>query len=148
MFGQIDMEDAIAGTVFALSAAVTAGIATITVLGHALSGSLWTIGGSGTGAGTELTLAFALSLLSLLTAYATNRMDSAGKDMEIDTDLKALAKGQATVESYVMIGTIVLVLGTGLNILGLRETIQSEPAIGIVSLAVQAAGYYVISYLG
>ncbi len=142
------MEDAIAGTVFALAAAVTAGIATITILGHALSGSVWTIGGGTNSAGTEITIAFLLSLLSLLAAYATNRMDSRGKDIEIDTDLKNLAKGQATVESYVMIGTVLLVVGSGLNILGLRETIQSEPAFGIVSLAVQAAGYYVISYLG
>ncbi|ELZ30587.1 hypothetical protein C475_00555 [Halosimplex carlsbadense 2-9-1] len=142
------MEDAIAGTVFALSAAVTAGIASITILGHALSGSIWTIGGSGTGSGTEITIAFGLSLLSLLGAYATNRMDAGGKDMEIDTDLKALAKGQATIESYVMIGTILLVIGSGLNILGLGDTIASEPAFGIVSLGVQAAGYYVISYLG
>ncbi|MFC7138780.1 hypothetical protein ACFQMA_02875 [Halosimplex aquaticum] len=142
MFGQIDMEDAIAGTVFALSAAVTAGIATISIMGHALSASVWTLDG------TEITIAFVLSLLSLLGAYGTNRMDSQSKNFDVDTDIVALAKGQATVESYVMIGTIILVVGTGLDILGLRAAIQAEPIIGLVSLAVQAAGYYVISYLG
>jgi len=142
MFGQIDMEDAIAGTVFALSAAVTAGIATITILGHALSSSVWTV------EGTDITIAFLLSLLALGAAYVTNRVNDRGANYSVDTDLAMLAKGEATVESYVALGTLVLVLATGLDILGARAAIQSEPIIGIISLAVQAAGYYVISYLG
>ncbi|WP_459192088.1 hypothetical protein [Halosimplex sp. J119] len=136
------MEDAIAGTVFALSAAVTAGIATISIMGHALSGSVWTLDG------TQITIAFVLSLLSLLAAYGTNRMDDNSHEFDVDTDLANLATGEATVESYVMIATVILVVGTGLNILGLRDAVQAEPIVGIVSLAVQAAGYYVISYLG
>jgi len=136
------MEDALAGTVFALSAAVTAGIATISILGHALSSAVWTVQGTG------ITLAFLLSLLALGTAYATNRVNDRGANYEVDTDLANLAKGEASIESYVAIGTLVLVLITGLDVLGARAAVQSEPVIGIVSLAVQAAGYYVISYLG
>ncbi|WP_436927105.1 hypothetical protein [Halosimplex amylolyticum] len=142
MFGQIDMEDALAGTVFALSAAVTAGIATITILGHALSGSIWTV------EGTEITIAFVLSMLSLGAAYVTNRVNDRGANYNVDTDLANLVKGEATVESYVALGTLVLVLATGLDILGARGAIQAEPIVGIISLAVQAGGYYVISYLG
>jgi pyocin large subunit-like protein len=59
-----------------------------------------------------------------------------------------IAKGSATVETYLALGTLVIVLFTGLNILGAQDIVVGSAAIGLTVVAVEAAGYYVISYLG
>jgi len=143
MYGKIDIEDALFGTVFAASAFVTNGIANIDILGNDLGAALWTI------QGTDITFAFLLTLVALVGAYATNRVNrSSGKSYEIDTDLANIARGDAPVETYLAVGTAVLVLLTGLNILGMQEIIAGTAAFGLVVVAVESAGYYVISYLG
>ncbi|WP_018257655.1 hypothetical protein [Halomicrobium katesii] len=143
MYGKIDIEDALFGTIFAASAFVTNGIATINILGNDLGAAVWT------GQGTEITFAFLLTLVSLFGAYATNRVNrSSGKSYEIDTDLANIARGEAPVETYLAVGTALLVLVTGLNILGAQEVIAGTAAFGLVVVAVEASGYYVISYMG
>ena len=143
MFGKIDVEDAFAGVIFTASALVTTGIATITILGHDLSAAVWTV------QGTDITFAFLLTLVSLGAAYATNRVNKTnGRSYEVNTDLVDIAKGSATVETYLAIGTLVIVLTTGLNILGAKDVVTGSAAIGLSVVAVEAAGYYVISYLG
>jgi len=143
MYGKIDIEDALFGTVFAASAFVTNGIANIDILGNDLGAALWTI------QGTDITFAFLLTLVALGGAYATNRVNrSSGKSYEIDTDLANIARGDAPVETYLAVGTAVLVLLTGLNILGVQEIIAGTAAFGLAVVAIESAGYYVISYLG
>lgn len=140
MYGQIDVEDALAGVVFSLSAAVSTGIATIAVFGYDLSGILMTL------EGRAISFAFVLSAAALVVAYGTNRMT--GKSVEVNTDLGDIATGSATIETYVLAGTIVIVLANGFNILGAHDLIVGSTMIGVVVMAVEAAGYYVISYLG
>jgi len=143
MFGQIDIEDAIAGTVFVLSAAVSLGIAGgQTYYGYDISQALWTI------EGTAVTTAFLLTVGALAAAYVTNRTDRSSADFDVETDLKNLLTGDATVESYVLLGTIVIVLGIGLNVLGFRDIAQSNYIISTTLLLIEGSGYYVISYLG
>jgi len=143
MFGKIDIEDALAGVIFTASAFVTNGIASISMLGYDLAASVATV------QNTNIHLAFLLSLGALAAAYATNRVnESRNKSYELDTDLANIAKGSATVETYLALGTLVIVLFTGLNILGARDIVVGSAAIGLTVVAVEAAGYYVISYLG
>jgi hypothetical protein len=143
MFGKVDMEDALAGTVFAASAFVTNGIASISVLGYDLGGAVWTV------QNTPITFAFLLTLLALGTAYATNRVnESRNTQYELDTDLDKIARGSATVETYLALGTVVIVVLTGFNVLGARELVTGSVVIGLVVVAIEAAGYYVVSYLG
>lgn len=142
MIGKIDIEDALAGTVFVLSAAVTLGIAGgQTYYGYDISSTVWNV------EGTAITMAFLLTVAALAAAYITNRKDS-GKAPDIDTDLANLARGQASMESYVLVGTVVVVLGVGLNILGFRDVVQGSYLLGTVVLILESAGYYVVSYLG
>ncbi|MBO4249371.1 hypothetical protein IL252_16285 [Halomicrobium sp. IBSBa] len=143
MYGKIDIEDALFGTVFAASAFVTNGIATINILGNDLGAAVWTV------QGTDITFAFLLTLVALVGAYATNRVnESKSTSYEVDTDLANIARGEAPVEIYLAVGTAILVLVTGLNILGAQEVIAGTAAFGLVVVAVEASGYYVISYLG
>ncbi|ACV46292.1 MULTISPECIES: hypothetical protein [Halomicrobium] len=87
MYGKIDIEDALFGTIFAASAFVTNGIATINILGNDLGAAVWTV------QGTDITFAFLLTLVALFGAYATNRVNrSNGKSYEIDTDLANIAR--------------------------------------------------------
>jgi len=142
MIGKIDIEDALAGTVFVLSAAVTLGIAGgQTYYGYDIGSTVWTF------QGTAITMAFLLTVGALVAAYVTNRKDS-GKSPNIDTDLANLARGQASMESYVLLATIVVVIAVGLNLLGFRDIVQGSYIIGTVMLILESAGYYVISYLG
>jgi alpha/beta superfamily hydrolase len=95
MFGKIDVEDALAGVVFTASAFVTNGIASISLLGYDLGGSVASV------AGTEITLAFLLSLAALGAAYATNRVnESRNPSYSVDTDLEEIARGAASIETY------------------------------------------------
>lgn len=142
MYGKIDIEDAIAGTAFALSAAVSAGVAMVSVQGHALSDTLWTV------EGTTISLAFAVSVVALGIAYVTNRVHGSGKTLDIETDIVSITRGSATIETYVLLATLVVLLVIGLDIMGLRETIQSEAIFGWIVLLIEGAGYYVVSYLG
>jgi len=143
MYGKIDIEDALFGTVFAGSAFETNGIANISILGNDLGAAVWTV------QGTDITFAFLLTLVALVGAYATNRVnESKSTSYEIDTDLANIVWGEAPVETYLAVGTAILVLVTGLNILGAQEVIAGTAAFGLVVVAVEASGYYVISYLG
>ncbi|MBX0325578.1 hypothetical protein EGH21_21370 [Halomicroarcula sp. F13] len=143
MFGKIDIEDALAGVLFTASALVTNSIASISVLGYDLSAAVWTV------QNTDITFAFLISIAALVAAYATNRVNKTkSKSYEVETDLVAIAKGSATVETYLAGGTLLIVLLTGLNILGVGDAIAGTAAFGMVVVAVEAAGYYVISYLG
>ncbi|MEA5386210.1 hypothetical protein VB779_03220 [Haloarculaceae archaeon H-GB11] len=143
MFGKVDMEDALAGTVFAASAFVTNGIASISILGNDLEAAVWTI------QGTPITFAFLLTVVALATAYATNRVnESHGQNYELNTDLAEIVRGSATVETYLALATLTLVLVTGFNILGAQDLVAGSVAIGLVVVTLEAAGYYVVSYLG
>lgn len=141
MYGRIDVEDALAGTVFSLSAAVSTGVATISVLGFDLGGELFTLGGESIG------MAMALSVAALVVAFLTNRM-YAGDTKDLNTDLTDIAMGKATAETYVAGATIVVVLLNGLNIMGVHDAIVGSDLLGIGVLALEAAGYYVVSYMG
>ncbi|GGO01323.1 hypothetical protein NDI85_07390 [Halomicroarcula sp. S1AR25-4] len=66
----------------------------------------------------------------------------------METDLYEIVRGSATVETYLAGGTLLIVLLTGLNILGIGDAVAGTAAFGLVVVAVEAAGYYVISYLG
>ncbi|GGN92811.1 MULTISPECIES: hypothetical protein [Haloarcula] len=143
MFGKIDIEDALAGVIFTASAFVTNGIASITMLGYDLSAAVVTV------QNTDITFAFLLSLGALVAAYATNRVnETKSKTYEVETDLYEIVRGSATVETYLAGGTLLIVLLTGLNILGIGDAVAGTAAFGLVVVAVEAAGYYVISYLG
>jgi hypothetical protein len=143
-YGQIDIEDAILGTVFAASALVTNGVASVGVAGTYLSDTVMTVGG------TDISFAFLLSIGALVGAYATNRVNDSGrsKGVEVDTDLSNIVGGKATMETYLAIGTLLLVLGTGLNVLGVQDMIAGSFLIGLGVVAVESSGYYVVSYLG
>jgi hypothetical protein len=105
MFGKIDIEDALAGVIFTASAFVTNGIASISLLGYDLGGSVATV------AGTQITLAFLLSLAALGAAYATNRVNkSRNQSYSVDTDLEKIARGEASIETYVAGATVFVVL--------------------------------------
>jgi hypothetical protein len=143
MFGQIDMEDALAGTVFMLTAAVTAGIAGgQTYYGYDISASLTTI------SGTAITAAFVLSVSALGAAYITNRVGDRGMNPQIDTDIKEIAMGAASVETYVVALTLAIVVALGFDIMGFRGFVQSSYLVGTVVVIIEGAGYYVVSYLG
>ena len=142
-YGKIDIEDALFGTVFAASAFVTNGIANIDVLGNDLGAALWTV------QGTDITFAFLLTLVALGGAYLTNRVnESKNTSYEVDTDLANILRGSASIETYLAVGTALLVLLTGLNILGVGELVAGTAAFGLAIVAIESAGYYVISYLG
>jgi len=142
-YGKIDIEDALFGTVFAASAFVTNGIANIDVLGNDLGAALWTV------QGTDITFAFLLTLVALGGAYLTNRVnESKNTSYEVDTDLANILRGSASIETYLAVGTALLVLLTGLNILGVGELVAGTAAFGLAVVAIESAGYYVISYLG
>ncbi|WP_226010536.1 hypothetical protein [Halomicrobium salinisoli] len=83
-YGKIDIEDAVAGTVFGAAAAVTTGWLTINAqhVNIDLSSAVWTVNS------TDITFAFLLSLAALAAAYATNRVNEArSNNYEVNTDL-------------------------------------------------------------
>ncbi|QIO25545.1 hypothetical protein [Haloarcula sp. JP-L23] len=132
MFGKIDVEDALAGVLFTASALVTNSIASISVLGYDLSAAVVTV------QGTDITFAFLISIGALVAAYATNRVnETKSKSYEVETDLVAIAKGSATVETYLAGGTLLTVLLTGLNILGIGDAVAGTVAFGLVVVAVR-----------
>jgi len=141
MYGKVDMEDALAGTVFALSAAVSTGVADISVLGFDLSGELINLNG------TSIGLALALSAAALITAYATNRMYGSPRQ-NLDTDLNSILGGTASVETYIAAATVIIVLANGFNVLGVSDTIAGNDVLGLAVLAIESAGYYVVAWMG
>ena len=142
MYGQIDVEDALAGTAFALSAAVSTGVATISVIGYDLSGELINL------SGTSISMALAISVAALLTAYGTNRMYGSGAPSNLDTDLNDIASGSASIETYVAIATVGVIVANGFNVMGASDFIMANDWAGIAVLATESAGYYVISWMG
>ena len=144
-YGEIDIEDALAGNAFALSAAITNGLATISIMGYDLAQSLFVLEGE------TISAATVISVAALAIAYGTNRVHGPSqqeKDAALDTDLNAIAKGDASMETYLALGTILIIGVTAVNLFGAHDYIVSNTWAGIVVLAVEAAGYYVISYLG
>lgn len=138
----IDFEDALFGTAFTAAAAVSAGLATIQIIGYALSDVLTTI------SGIEITIASLVSIVALSAAYLTNRVNqSPNKSYEIETDVNALIKGDATIETYVVIATLATVVLVGFDLFGLATAIQGSLLFGVPVLIVQLAGYYVVSYI-
>jgi hypothetical protein len=143
MYGKIDVEDAISSSVFSLGAAVSTGIADISVLGYDLSGSVFTLGGS------NVQLAAVLSVLALVVAYATNRVyGSSGSDARFETDLSEIMSGRATVETYIAGATLLIILANTFDIMGFNGFVMGSDIVGIVVLAVEAAGFYVFSWMG
>jgi hypothetical protein len=144
MFGKIDTIDALAGGIFTLSSLATTGVYTGGRLQPgdiALGDAIWSAGG------TQVTIAFVISIAAIALAYGTNRMDD-GKSMTVNTDLSKIARGRASYETYIAGATVVLVLFSGLNILGFNAIVMDYWYLGYGVTSVQVGGYYVFSYLG
>lgn len=126
MKGRIDVEDAILAPLFTMGAAVQNGFADVTIFGTSLSSALTSLGG------TSISWAFLIGLLALLIAYATNQPDLDDMDQ---------------METGLALGTVGLVLGVTF-VPAINSFILSNDFIGLVVLAVEAAGFYALSYLG
>jgi len=147
MFGKIDTVDAITGGIFTLASLATTGVYTGGKLqpgNIALSDAVWSSGG------TAISLAFIISLSALVIAYATNRLDDGkkGPGVSVNTDIADIATGKASYETYIAGGTLVIVLLTGFDILGITGAIQSHWIAGYTVTAMQMGGYYVFSWMG
>lgn len=146
MFGQIDFEDAIAGGLFTVSSLASTGILAVSfILGEYnidLMAEVWSNGG------TVIRFAFLISLACLGAAYATNRYDGRGKNVQVDTDLGDILWLKASHETYVAGGTVLLVTVNGLNLMGAHEFILAHWWAGVAVVGVQLGGYWVFSYLG
>lgn len=138
----IDLEDAILGSVFMMAAAVSSGLATVEIVGFDLASEIVSISGIGIAAAPML------STLSLAGAYATNRVQSSpNKQYEVSTNVDAIIKGDATIETYVVLATLASIVVMVVDPMGIADTIQGSILLGAVVLAVQSAGYYVVSYI-
>jgi NADH:ubiquinone oxidoreductase subunit 4 (subunit M) len=146
MFGQIDFEDALAGGLFTVSSLASNGILAVTFIlaGYNidLMGEVWANGG------TVVRFAFLISVACLGVAYATNRVDSQKKNMQVSTDLNDIVWLKASYETYIAGLTLLLVIINGLNIMGAHDFILAHWWAGIAAVGVQLGGYYVFSYLG
>lgn len=125
MRGQIETEDAILSPAFVISGAVAAGIASVSAMGYSLSTSLFSVGG------VSVTAAGAIATVALLAAWMSNepnpeRMDDTAK--------------------YATYGTIALVLGTTF-LPSVNSVVTSNDIVGLVVIAIEASGFYAISYL-
>jgi len=147
MFGKIDTVDALMGGLFTLASLTTTGVFTGGKLqpgNIGLGDAVWSSGG------TSISIAFLLALTAIGAAYATNRLDDnkSGRDISVNTDISEIAKGQASIETYVAGGTLVIVLLSGFNLLGFQELIQSHWIAGYTVTGLQMGGYYVFSWMG
>lgn len=126
MRGQIETEDAIISPAFIIAGAVAAGIATVSAMGYSLSTSLFSLGG------ISVSAAGAVTVTALVAAWVSNEPNPERMD---------------DVEKYATYGTLALVFGTTF-LPSIHTFVTSNDIVGLVVLAVEASGYYAISYLG
>jgi len=129
MYGRIDWDDRIFGAAFLLSSAVAVGF--LTVPGTSMfSETMLTIGDGS--AAAEFSLAKLVSLVSLMAAIASNR-----------TDFSKLNG----VEWWTAVVTIGLVIFPPFSPL-IDQFINTSIVAGAFAIAIQAGGFFIISYLG
>ena len=126
MYGEIDFEDAILSPLFVIAAAVSTGLATVTIFDTSLGGTMFSAGGQ------EIGYASVISVAVLGAAWVTNQPDLDNMD---------------DMESYAVIGTAIAVVGVPL-IPALHSFVTGNDLVSLIVMCVQAAGFYAVSYLG
>lgn len=130
MLGKIDLNDAVVSPFFVIASGVQAGVLDFQPLGIDFADPLVSTG-SGEAA-VAISIANLVAIAALAVAYATNRPELG--DM-------------AGAETWVAIVTVVLVVAPPLAP-PLEALIQSSVIVGLVSVIIQAGGFYTLSYLG
>ncbi|MHB9288124.1 hypothetical protein ACKVMT_13925 [Halobacteriales archaeon Cl-PHB] len=123
--GKVDMNDAVVSPFFVLSAAISVGIVQFDLYGFDFGAPLFSIGSA------DISTAMLISVLALVTAYATNRPDFTK---------------MGGVETYVAIATLGLVVGP--PFIPMLDAILGYTGAGLVALVIQSSGFYALSYLG
>lgn len=130
MMGKIDLNDAVISPFFVLASGVQAGLFSLVLFGVDFSDTLLTFGSGA--AAVSITMAKIIAVLAVLVAFASNQPDFDRMGM---------------VESWSAFATIGLVIAPPFSP-AIRALLQTSTIAGLVSLIVQAAGFYTLSYLG
>lgn len=128
--GKIDLNDAVISPFFVLASGVQAGLFSLVLFGFDFSSTLLTFGSGA--AAVQLTFAKIVAILALAVAFATNKPDF---------------DRMGAIETWVAFATIGLVMAPPFSP-AIRAMLQTSTIAGLVSLVVQAAGFYSLSYLG
>jgi hypothetical protein len=129
MYGRVDWDDRLFGVAFLLASAVSVGF--LTVPGTSMFSETMLTIGDGTAA-AEFSLAKLVSLVALMAAIVSNR-----------TDFSKLT----SVEWWVAVVTIGLVIAPPFSPL-IDAFLNSSVIAGAFAIAIQAGGFFIISYLG
>ena len=130
MQGKIDLNDALVSPFFVLSSGVAADLFSLELFGWDFAAALFTVGSGA--AQVSISTANIVAILALVIAYATNRP-------EFD--------GWKLVETWTAIVTVGLVVAPPFAP-PLEALIQASPIVGLVSVIIQAGGFYALSYEG
>ena len=130
MMGKIDLNDAVISPFFVLASGVQAGLFSLVLFGFDFSSQLFSFGSGA--AAVSVSLAKIIAVLAILVALASNQPDFDRMGM---------------IETWAAFATIGLVLAPPFSP-AIRALLQTSTIAGIVSLVVQAAGFYSLSYLG
>lgn len=123
---QIDFVDALTAPVFALAGAVTTGVASITIMDYDLSTAVISTSSQ------DISAAAIIAVLAVVFAYITNKPDFSRLGQQ---------------ETALALGTIGLVALVPL-VPAVNDFVTGSDVFGLVVLAVEAAGYYVLSWMG
>lgn len=136
MFGRIDTVDAILATVFTLSASVSAGVTDVVMYGIDFESTVYTLG-SGTDPLATLSYSFILSVIALAGVIISNE----------------LHKGRGGVMNSLKDEERYVVYLGGVTVFALQFVPQVQNAVvgsdplGTVVLLIEAATFYVLSYI-
>jgi len=124
-FGKIDLNDSVVSPFFVISAAVAVSLVDFTIWGVDFSSPLLSFGS------VTISIAKAISIMALGTAFITNR-PSFGK--------------MGGVETWIALTTIGLVLFP--PFFPILDSVLQHTSAALVSVIIQAGGFYSLSYLG
>lgn len=130
MQGKIDLNDAVVSPFFVLASGVAADLFSLELFGWDFADALFTMG-SGTGA-IGISTANIIALVALVVAFATNKPSL--DEMQL-------------VETWTAIATAGLVVAPPFMPI-VQDVIQSSTIAGLITLIVQAGGFYALSYQG
>lgn len=121
----LDFNDAVISPAFVIAAAVDTGLLNMSIFGFDFASELF---GGGL---TSISAASIIGVLTLLVAFATNR-----------PNFNALG----AMETWVAVVTIVLTIAT--PVVPILQWLLGHTIAALIATIVQAAGFYVLAYLG
>jgi hypothetical protein len=131
MFGQIEVEDAIAAPFFTIGTLVSTGLADITIFNTSLESVAFTLGGF------DVAFSLLLTIGALALAAISNEVHKGSGSVLGSLDDE---------ERYVVYAGAALIVGLQF-FQPIQDAVIGNDALGVVVLAIEAATFYAISYI-